>query len=122
MLDSLQLQGLKTAVLSNKPADFTRKCVHGILSKWKFDPVLGGENGIPSKPDPAGAFEVSRLLGIPTKDFLFLGDTGVDMKTANSAGMFAVGALWGFRGRDELLKDGAKILIEHPNDLLDLLM
>jgi phosphoglycolate phosphatase len=121
MLDALQAHGLKMAVLSNKPADFTRKCVYEILSKWNFDPVFGGEDGIPNKPDPSGAIEISKRLSIPPEQFIYLGDTGVDMITANAAGMFAVGALWGFRDREELEKEGAKVLLKRPEDLLNFL-
>ena len=35
--------------------------------------------------------------------------------------MRAVGALWGFRDRDELLRDGAELLVESPTEILDLL-
>ena len=52
---------------------------------------------------------------------LYLGDSGVDMQTARAAGMRAVGALWGFRDRDELLRDGAELLVESPTEILDLL-
>jgi phosphoglycolate phosphatase len=120
MLDALQARGLKMAVLSNKPADFTRKCVYGMLSKWKFDPVIGAEGGVPAKPDPAGALDIAKRLGIPPEGFVYLGDSGVDMKTANAAGMFAVGALWGFRSREELTREGAKILLERPQDIIHL--
>ncbi len=121
LLTELQQRGLKMAVLSNKPADFTRKCVEVILSRWKFDAVLGGEDGLPSKPDPAGAFEIVRRLEIPAEEFIYLGDTGVDMQTATKAGMFPVGVSWGFRGNEELLRDGAKALINHPHELLRLI-
>jgi len=120
MLDALQARGLKMAVLSNKPADFTRKCVYEILSQWKFDPVIGAEDGIPNKPDPAGALDIAKRLGIPPEGFVYLGDSGVDMKTANAAGMFAVGALWGFRSREELQQEGAKVLLERPQDIINL--
>jgi phosphoglycolate phosphatase len=43
------------------------------------------------------------------------------MKTAKSAGFFAVGAAWGFRDRSELLQDGADVIIESPLDLIALL-
>jgi len=118
MLDALHDRGLKMAVLSNKPADFTRRCVDGILKKWKFDAVVGGDDGRPNKPDPTGAIEIAQRLGISPEDFVFLGDSGVDMKTANAAKMFAVGALWGFRDREELLREGAQVLLEHPQDML----
>ena len=121
MLDALEARGLKLAVLSNKPAEFTHKCVQGILSKWIFDPVIGAEEGRPNKPDPSGAFEVVRKLNISAQEFVYLGDSGVDMKTANAAGMFAVGALWGFRSREELEQNGARVLLERPQDLISLL-
>ena len=83
--------------------------------------MIGGEDGIPSKPDPAGALEISKRLKISPSEFIFLGDSGVDMKTANVAGMSSVAALWGFRSREELERDGAKVLIDRPEDLLRLL-
>ncbi len=121
LLTELMNRSLKLAVLSNKPADFTRKCISAILPKWKFEAVLGGEDGLPNKPDPAGAFEIVKRLGIPASEFVYLGDTGVDMETATRAGMYAVGALWGFREEEELLRNGAKAIIERPGDLLHLL-
>jgi phosphoglycolate phosphatase len=42
------------------------------------------------------------------------------MKTAVAAGMFPVGALWGFRTAEELTANGAKVLIAKPMDLLTL--
>ena len=73
------------------------------------------------KPDPTSALQIARELNIPPAEFIYLGDTDVDMKTATSAGMYPVGALWGFRTADELLFGGAKELIQYPTDLLHLL-
>lgn len=73
------------------------------------------------KPDPYGAIEISNILKIPSYEFLYLGDTGVDMITANRAGMYPIGVLWGFRTQKELLENGAKILIKSPEELLDLI-
>ena len=57
-------------------------------------------------------------MGISLGEFLYLGDSDIDMKTANNAGMFAVGALWGFRSEKELLTAGAKAVIKYPGELL----
>jgi phosphoglycolate phosphatase len=43
------------------------------------------------------------------------------MLTANAAGMFPVGALWGFRTEAELLESGAGALVSHPREVLELL-
>ncbi len=121
LLDRLTKNSVKTAILSNKPHELTIKSVTDFLSQWEFDLVLGQRNKIPRKPDPAGAIEIARHLEILPSEFLYLGDTAIDMKTAVSADMFPVGALWGFREKEELLENGAKVLIDHPMALLDLL-
>jgi phosphoglycolate phosphatase len=121
MLDGVVERGLKIAVLSNKPDDFTRKCVDELLPRWKFDVVLGHHGGIPPKPDPAGAFDVARALGVTPEEILYLGDSSIDMRTAVASGMFPLGVLWGFRGRDELEMSGARLVISRPADLLTIL-
>ena len=121
MLDALVARGLKLAVLSNKPEEFTQKCVRELLSNWTFDVVIGTSDRIPSKPSPVGALEIADRLSISPEEFLYLGDTGIDMRTAIAARMFAVGVLWGFRDREELQREGARILIEEPLQILGLL-
>jgi phosphoglycolate phosphatase len=121
MLDELVVHGYKLAILSNKPHEFTKLCVSGLLSNWTFDAVLGQCEPIPLKPDPAGALKIAEELKISPSDFLYLGDTAVDMKTATAANMFPVGALWGFRPAEELQKSGAQVLIKRPMDIMDLL-
>ena len=121
LLDALKERGLNIAVLSNKPHDTTNLCVTELLPMWRFDVVLGHRDGIPHKPDPSGALEISKRLNIQPEEFLYLGDSGVDMETAIAAGMFPVGVLWGFRGAEELEERGAQVLISHPLDVLNLL-
>lgn len=121
MLDALATHGLKMAVLSNKPDEFTKLCVTEYLPKWAFDIVLGQRNSLPLKPDPSGALEIAKCLDVPSSYFIYLGDTAIDMKTAISAGMFPVGALWGFRTGKELLESGARALIKRPQEILNLL-
>ncbi len=121
LLDGLTLRNLKLAVLSNKPEEPTKAMVAELLSQWRFYPVAGARPSVPKKPDPTRAMDISRQLDVPPEQFLYLGDTGTDMKTARAAGMFAVGALWGFRTAEELTANGAEALVEYPMDVLRLL-
>ena len=121
LLDALAGKGIKIAVLSNKADEFAVRVVKKLLPDWRFEAVVGEKPGYPKKPDPSGAIAIAAQLGIPCNEFLYLGDTNVDMKTAVSAGMYAVGALWGFRKADELAEGGARVLIPEPAALLDLL-
>jgi phosphoglycolate phosphatase len=92
-----------------------------LLSKWRFYPVAGARPSVPKKPDPILAIEISQQLRVPADKFLYLGDTGTDMKTARGASMFPVGALWGFRTAEELKDTGAEVLVAHPSEVLQLL-
>lgn len=121
LLNTLDQLGIKKTILSNKPHEFTKIVASNLLPDWKFEMVLGQRLEIPKKPDPIGALEIAKSLDITPNKFLYLGDTDVDMKTANRAKMHAVGVLWGFRKADELLENGAKTLLENPLQLLDLL-
>jgi hypothetical protein len=112
---------LELTVFSNKPHDFTVLCVQKLLSKWRFRVIAGQRETVAPKPDPGGALAIARTLNLSPSEFLYLGDTGTDMQTAVAAGMFPVGALWGFRPRKELLEYGARVLLEHPGDMLELL-
>jgi phosphoglycolate phosphatase len=121
LLDDLAARDLDLAVLSNKPDDFTRRCAAEYLARWPFRAVLGQREGVPRKPDPAGALEIARRLGLPAERFLYVGDTAVDMETARGAGMCPVGVAWGFRSIEELRSGGAAAIIERPAELLGLL-
>ncbi len=121
LLDELVAKNIKIAVLSNKPHSITVPAVESLLSKWSFEVIYGERPGHPRKPDPSSALEISEHLGISPKEILYVGDTSIDMKTANAAGMYAVGVLWGFRDADELSENGAKTLIAHPMELVELL-
>ncbi len=120
MLDRLTDEGYRLAVLSNKPHNFTAAMVERLLNKWNFEYVYGSREGVPRKPDPTAALEIAKKMGLTPGEFFYLGDTGIDMKTAAAAGMYPVGVLWGFRGKEELAENGAKRVISYPGELFDI--
>lgn len=121
LLTGLEECGLAKAVLSNKSDEFTKITVNSLLCNWSFAIVRGVSDSVPKKPDPAGALQIAEDLKTDPSRIAYLGDTNTDMQTANSAGMYAVGALWGFRDSQELLANGAKVLAKRPEDVLDIL-
>ncbi|MCD4653733.1 HAD family hydrolase [bacterium] len=119
MLDILTSQSCKMAVLSNKPNVFIGKMVRKLLSNWSFDPFWGARDGIPRKPDPTAAKAIANQLHCPVERCLFVGDSEVDIKTANAAGMISVGVTWGFRSREQLELAQPDVIIDHPSELLE---
>ena len=121
LLDALQARGIRLAILSNKPHDFTVHCVASLLPDWRFDLVFGQREGIPPKPHPAAVLEILEKLRVPQAECLYVGDTSTDMQTAVAASLYPTGVLWGFREREELVEHGARSLLKHPRDLMTLL-
>jgi phosphoglycolate phosphatase len=121
LLDTLTDRGVPFCVLSNKPDEMTRLIVAELLSAWRFAAVVGARADVPRKPDPQAAMELARAMRIPPAAFVYVGDTDTDMHTARAAGMFAVGALWGFRDASELRTAGAEALIAAPQEVVGFL-
>ena len=121
VLSAFPAAGKKIAVLSNKPDEFTKVAVKKLLPDTDFFAVRGGLSDVPLKPAPDGALKLAREMGVDPEHTVFVGDSDVDIQTAVNAGMIAVGAGWGFRGAEELISAGAKIVFDEPLDLLKLL-
>jgi len=120
LLDCLVQKGVRLAVCSNKPHAFTVLCVEKLLNNWHFDQIVGQSGRYPKKPAPDSALAIVNAMGIPPTEALFVGDSGVDMQTAVSAGLLPVGAAWGFRPERELLAKGCRFLARRPLDILQL--
>lgn len=120
MLEALVAMDLKLALFSNKVEPLTRKIVTFLMSEIPFVSILGARADYPKKPDPAGALQISMQMKIIPRNIIYVGDSDVDMITANRAGMYAAGVSWGFRTKQELLDNGARMILDHPNELLDL--
>lgn len=119
-LETLQERGVLLSVASNKPHEVMAEIMAFYFPGIRFAAVYGHRKGYAVKPDPAIVFDILKVTGVAGKDVLYLGDTAVDMQTAKAAGVQSVGALWGYRTREELTAAGACFLAVKPQDLLSL--
>ena len=120
LLDELKKLDYNLAVLSNKPHDFTIAYVDYLFKNYNFKEVHEQKKEVPRKPDPIGAINIAKALNIPCSEIFFVGDTKIDMQTAKSANMKAIGVLWGFRDEEELLTNGADFIVKHPLEILEI--
>ena len=85
------------AVVSNKPHSATKALAE------KFFPGMyarGEQTGIPRKPAPDMIFRTMEDLGV--ERCVYIGDSEVDILTAQNAGVPCLSVLWGFRDREQL--------------------
>lgn len=122
MLDKLRQNGVKTAVVSNKPHKFTLPCINRYFGD-RIDITCGsGFVGDALKPDPTSVLYVIDRLGVTAEDTIYVGDSNVDMLTAANAKTEACGVLWGYRTKDELLNSGATFIAETSAALCDIIL
>ncbi|MBR4117191.1 MAG: HAD family hydrolase [Clostridia bacterium] len=120
-IEQLKNAGVKLAVVSNKADEMTQKVVSKFFD-GDFSVVTGKRENYPAKPDPALTLEIIKQLGVTPQECAFVGDSGVDMATARNAGCKAVGVLWGFRLREELVENGAEYLLSNANEIAPLVL
>lgn len=111
LVEKLKAAGVQLAVYSNKADGFSRVMVEHYFP-GVFALVRGKVEGVPVKPDPTGIHEVMKTLGADPEQTLFVGDSSVDIRTGQNAGMKTCGVTWGFRSRESLVEAGAEFLVD----------
>lgn len=120
MLERLRKNGFRTAVVTNK-MDSAAQDIVRIFFDGLIDAAVGQIDGVAQKPEPDGIFLALEKLGVEKEKSLYVGDSEVDCKTAENAGIPCIGVLWGFRDRSVLEANGAAAVIDRPEDLFDLI-
>ena len=118
LIAELKERGVMLAVNSNKPQAQTEDVISSVFGEGVFDAVVGQVDERPRKPAPDGVNYILNKLDVTKEEAVYLGDTSIDMQTGKSAGVFTVGALWGFRDREELREHHADAIISQPLELL----
>ncbi len=119
MLAELKAGGCRLAVVSNKMMAATVElCRHFFPETIE---VAIGEHeaeGIRKKPAPDTVFAALRQLGVGEDGAVYVGDSEVDVQTAQNASLPCISVLWGFRDRQFLLEHGATTFVSRPEELL----
>ena len=118
LLSTLRQKGIKTAVVSNK----TDYAVQDLCVKYfdgLFDCVVGVREGLEKKPSPEPINLVLDTLGIDKSKAVYIGDSEVDIQTAENAGMDCISVTWGFRDVLTLKQNGAVKLVTSPIEIYE---
>lgn len=120
LLKTVKKKGYKTAVVSNK-ADFAVQELVRQYFPGMFDMALGESGGQRKKPEPDMVYHVLAALDVSKEDAVYIGDSEVDIATAQNAGVESIIVEWGFRERGFLEEMGAKCIVQKPSDILELI-
>lgn len=113
--------GLKIGVLSNKQDALVRALTDRLLPRGSCDWVQGVAPGQPTKPAPALTACVTSALGVLPQECVMVGDSDVDVRTAELSGMRHIGVSWGFRDEAFLRQNGAACIAHTPEELIPMI-
>ena len=120
LLQELQRAGIKLAVASNKYQKGTEKLIKHFFPDIHFVAVFGQRENIPAKPDPTIVRDILEIANVEKQNVLYVGDSGVDMQTAQNIGIDALGVTWGFRPRIEMQAFSPKYIVDQPSEILSI--
>lgn len=100
------------AIVSNKP-DSAVKALCAEIFPGIY--ARGESAGCPRKPAPDMVHAAAAAIGADT--CIYVGDSEVDILTAQNAGVPCLSVLWGFRDRKTLVEAGAETFCKAPGDL-----
>lgn len=120
LLKSLKTAGYKLAIVSNKLQPAVEE-LNGHFFNGIVDVAIGESRKVHRKPAPDTVIKALEILGSTPGETVYVGDSEVDILTAEHAGLPCVSVLWGFRDKDFLLAHHARITADKPADILALL-
>jgi len=118
-VEELNRRGYRIAVLSNKQDVYVKALCQSLFMPEVIQ-IAQGQTELPHKPDPTVPLMIAKELGVQSAECAFVGDSDVDIYTAQNAGMLAVGCAWGYRGEEVLLECGADLILHHPSALTEI--
>ena len=121
VLEALRKRGVRVAVVSNK-FDAATKALCDEYFGNLVEVAIGERAGVRKKPAPDTVFEALRELGVSADTAVYIGDSDVDIRTAESCGMDCLSVTWGLRDEDFLVENGAKTLVRIPSELLGVII
>ena len=122
MLERLAANGVITAVLSNKPDEFVGRILQKVYPRHRFTEAWGQKPQYKIKPDGEALHAIMALHGGLPEECVYIGDSNVDVYTAQNGGVMMAGVSWGFRGKQELLDAGAPIVADTAEELTEILL
>ncbi|MCI2810582.1 phosphoglycolate phosphatase [Eoetvoesiella caeni] len=95
-LDAFRRLGLKLAVVTNKPTEFTLPLLERTGLAPYFEQVVCGDTCARHKPDPMPLLHACGLLQVPPAQTVMVGDSINDAQAARAAGMAVLAVPYGY--------------------------
>ena len=119
LLTILRDRHYKLAIVSNKFDAAVKKLNRNYFAKY-IEVAIGESATILKKPAPDTVYKALQQLKSDPKKAVYIGDSEVDVKTAQNSHLPCIGVTWGFRDRELLEERGADYIVDDPREILEI--
>lgn len=118
-LIKLKNLGIINVVLSNKPNEISNALVNHFF-KDEIEKTYGQTKNTISKPQKGSIDVILKDYNISKDEMIIIGDTEVDLLTANVHDFDSIAVKWGYSDIDYLKKFNPTYIIEKPVEIIDI--
>lgn len=119
LLDDLSLPN--RGIVTNKPLSMTRRIVRCLDWDDYFTPVYGADSFDEKKPSVVPLRAVLEEWSVGPDELVMVGDSWVDVRAGNRAGVLTVGCRYGFGDEQRMLEEEPDRVVDTVDELADVL-
>lgn len=119
VVSKLKNRGYKLAVCTNKPNEAAVDMVECVYGKNTFDYIMGAIDSVAKKPASDMPAKILQALNVSADECVWIGDSNVDIESAENIGCKSIAVTWGFRPIDELRKAHPDAILNNPKEILN---
>lgn len=120
ILKELKEKKYSMAIVSNKYDTAVKELCRNYFNEY-INTAIGESEKIRRKPSSDGIIKALGELGKGLNDVIYIGDSEVDIKTAQNANIPIISVLWGFKDKEFLIKNGACLFAQTPKDIIKII-
>jgi phosphoglycolate phosphatase len=118
LLTWLAEQGVRMAVVTNKPHRFVAPLLDEVGLGQRFEWLIGGDTLSVQKPDPAALHHVLQQADVKPDNALFIGDSRNDVLAARAAGVRVVAVTYGYNHGEPIAATNPDLLVDSLAELI----
>lgn len=120
MLDNFVEMGVRMAIHTNKNERMAKIIAKRYLGQYNFLKIIGDDGVRKKKPDYQEVMALLEAYDINKNRCFFVGDTEIDVQTAQAAGVSVIAVTWGFRKSEVLKALHPTYLVNKPKEIVDI--
>jgi len=118
ILKYLNKKQIKVSLLTTKGQDQAEKIIDHFNLRNSFNYIMGRRDGLAHKPSSEPLLFICKDLQVEPAETLIVGDTELDIQCGKNAGAKTCGVIYGYRKKEQIVKEKPDLIISNLEELI----